>query len=287
MRVDEVVTVTARYPRAIRRLRQPVESLSRVGDHALFYLKALGSAPYAAWHYRRETIRLIAEISMGSGALAVFGGTVVIIGFLTLAMGGTLAVQGYSSLGNIGIEALTGFLSAFINVRITAPVIAGIGLAATFGAGATAQLGAMRINEEIDALETMAIEPIAYLVGTRIVAGMLVITPLYALAVVASFMASRFTTVVLLGQSPGLYDHYFSTFLNPIDLVWSFAQAILMALTVLLIHTYFGFFASGGPSGVGIAVGNAVRTSLIALVSVTLLVSLAVYGANGNFDLSG
>ena len=93
---------------------------------------------------------------MGAGTLAMIGGTVVIVGFLTLAAGGTLAVQGYSSLGNIGIEALTGFLAAFINVRISAPVVAGIGLAATFGAGVTAQLGAMRINEEIDALESMA-----------------------------------------------------------------------------------------------------------------------------------
>ena len=101
---------------------------------------------------------------MGAGTLAMIGGTVVIVGFLTLAAGGTLAVQGYSSLGNIGIEALTGFLAAFINVRISAPVVAGIGLAATFGAGVTAQLGAMRINEEIDALESMAIRPIEYLV---------------------------------------------------------------------------------------------------------------------------
>ncbi len=112
--------------------------------------------PHAAVHFRREIIRLIAEISMGAGTLAMIGGTVVIVGFLTLAAGGTLAVQGYSSLGNIGIEALTGFLAAFINVRISAPVVAGIGLAATFGAGVTAQLGAMRINEEIDALESMA-----------------------------------------------------------------------------------------------------------------------------------
>ncbi|MBH0781126.1 MlaE family ABC transporter permease [Nocardia bovistercoris] len=281
------MTLTARYPKTIRRIRKPVASLGSIGDHALFYLRAIGYAPSAAWHYRRETLRLIAETSMGAGALAVFGGTVVIVGFLTLATGGILAVQGYSSLGNIGIEALTGFLAAFINVRISAPVVAGIGLAATFGAGATAQLGAMRINEEIDALESLAIEPISYLVGTRIVAGMIVITPLYALAVVGSFLASRFTTVFLLGQSSGLYDHYFSTFLNPIDLMWSFVQAMAMALTILLIHTYYGFFASGGPSGVGIAVGNAVRTSLVAVVSVTLLVSLAVYGANGNFDLSG
>ena len=64
-------------------------------------------------------------------------------------------------------------------------------------------------------------------------------------------------------------------------------QAILMALTILLIHTYFGYFATGGPSGVGVAVGDAVRTSLIVVVSVTLLVSLAIYGSNGNFNLSG
>ncbi|KHO19343.1 MlaE family ABC transporter permease [Mycolicibacterium setense] len=275
------------YPRVTRQFNKPVSTLSRIGDHTLFYLKALAGTPHAAMHYRKELVRLIAEISMGAGTLAMIGGTVVIVGFLTLATGGVLAIQGYSSLGNIGIEALTGFLSAFINVRIAAPVVAGIGLAATFGAGVTAQLGAMRINEEIDALEAMAIRPVEYLVSTRIVAGMIAITPLYAIAVILSFLASQFTTVVLLGQSGGLYDHYFNTFLNPIDLLWSFLQAILMAITILLIHTYFGYFASGGPSGVGVAVGNAVRTSLIVVVSVTLLVSLSVYGSNGNFNLSG
>jgi phospholipid/cholesterol/gamma-HCH transport system permease protein len=281
------MAVRMTYPRLFRELERPVGLLGRIGDHTLFYGRAIGGAPFAVKHYRREIIRLIAEISMGAGTLAMIGGTLVIVGFLTLAAGGTLAVQGYSSLGNIGIEALTALLSAFINVRIAAPVVAGIGLAATFGAGVTAQLGAMRINEEIDALESMAIRPISYLVSTRIVAGMIAITPLYSIAVIMSFVASRFTTVVLFGQSGGLYDHYFNTFLNPLDLLWSFLQAVLMALTVLLIHTYFGFFASGGPSGVGVAVGNAVRTSLIVVVSVTLLVSLAIYGTHGNFNLSG
>ncbi|HUO37723.1 MAG TPA: ABC transporter permease [Mycobacterium sp.] len=281
------MTLRATYPRFFRTVERPVGAWGRVGDHTLFYGRALAGAPFAARHYRREIVRLIAEISMGAGTLAMIGGTVVIVGFLTLAAGGTLAVQGYSSLGNIGIEALTGFLAAFINVRISAPVVAGIGLAATFGAGVTAQLGAMRINEEIDALESMAIRPISYLVSTRLLAGMIAITPLYSIAVILSFVASQFTTVVLFGQSSGLYNHYFNTFLNPIDLLWSFLQAILMALTVLLVHTYFGYFATGGPAGVGVAVGNAVRTSLIVVVSVTLLVSLSIYGANGNFNLSG
>jgi len=275
------------YPRLFQLASRPGARLGGLGDHILFYGRALAGVPHAAMHYRKETVRLIAEIAMGTGTLAMIGGTVVIVGFLTLAAGGTLAVQGYSSLGDIGIEALTGFLAAFINVRISAPVVAGIGLAATFGAGVTAQLGAMRINEEIDALETMGIRSVEYLVSTRIVAGLVAITPLYSIAVILSFVASQFTVVVIFGQSGGLYDHYFTTFLNPIDLLWSFFQAVLMAVTILLIHTYFGYFAAGGPSGVGIAVGNSVRTSLIVVVSVTLLISLAVYGSTGNFNLSG
>jgi phospholipid/cholesterol/gamma-HCH transport system permease protein len=288
--VTTVKILKATYPRTFRALgqwRRPVNALGDIGDHTLFYGRALAGIPFAMTHYGREIVRLIAEISMGAGTLAMIGGTLAIVGFLTLAAGGTLAVQGYSSLGNIGIEALTGFLAAFINVRIAAPVVAGIGLAATFGAGVTAQLGAMRINEEVDALESMAIRPVSYLVSTRILAGMIAITPLYSVAIILSFLASQFTTVVLFGQSGGLYHHYFDTFLNPFDLLWSFLQAVLMALAVLLIHTYFGYFASGGPEGVGVATGNAVRTSLIVVVSVTLLVSLSVYGTNGNFNLSG
>lgn len=279
--------IKSRYPRTVRRVRRFSNSLDSVGKHAVFYAQTIGSIPRALVHYRTETIRLIAEISMGTGALAVIGGTVVIVGFLTLFTGGTIAVQGYSSLGNIGVEALTGFFAAFINVRIAAPVISGIGLAATIGAGSTAQLGAMRVAEEIDALESMAIRPVPYLVGTRVLAGMIAIVPLYALAVICSFMASRFATVVIYGQSAGIYDHYFSTFLIPSDILWSFAQAIFMALAVMMIHTYYGYNAAGGPVGVGIAVGNAVRASLVAVVSVTLLISLAIYGTSGNFHLSG
>jgi phospholipid/cholesterol/gamma-HCH transport system permease protein len=185
------MTLRAINPRVKHELERPITSLARIGDRTKFFGEALAGAPYAVRYYTRDIVRLIAEISMGAGTLAMIGGTVVIVGFLTLATGGTLAVQGYSSLGNIGIEALTGFLSAFINVRISAPVVAGIGLAATFGAGVTAQLGAMRINQEIDALEAMAIRPISFLVSTRIVAGMIAITPLYAVAVILSFNASR------------------------------------------------------------------------------------------------
>jgi phospholipid/cholesterol/gamma-HCH transport system permease protein len=226
-------------------------------------------------------------MTLGAGALVMIGGTVGVAAFLTLASGGVIAVQGYSSLGNIGIEALTGFLSAFLNVRVVAPVIAGIALAATIGAGATAQLGAMRVSEEIDAVECMAVHSVSYLVSTRLVAGLVAIIPLYSLSVLAAFFAARFTTVFINGQSAGLYDHYFNTFLMPEDLLWSFLQAIVMSIAVMLVHTYYGYNASGGSVGVGIAVGQAVRTSLIVVVVITLFISLAVYGSSGNFNLSG
>lgn len=257
------------------------------GEQALFFGRTIRHIPAALNQYRKETIRLIAEMTLGSGALIMIGGTVGVAAFLTLASGGVLAVQGYSSLGNIGIEALTGFLSAFLNVRVIAPVIAGIALAATIGAGATAQLGAMRVSEEIDAVECMAVHSVSYLVSTRLIAGLIAIVPLYSLSVISAFFAARFTTVIINGQSSGLYDHYFNTFLIPSDLMWSFLQAVVMSIAVMLVHTYYGYNASGGSVGVGIAVGQAVRTSLIVVVVITLFISLAVYGASGNFNLSG
>jgi phospholipid/cholesterol/gamma-HCH transport system permease protein len=261
--------------------------LDRLGYQTLFYGRALRSIADVFTHYRVELLRLIATMSLGTGALAIVGGAVVIIGFLTLSAGAVLAVQGYNSLSGIGVEALTGFISAYVNVRIAAPLVAGIGLAATIGAGATAQLGAMRINDEIDALEVMGIRSIAYLASTRIIAGIIVVIPLYCVAVVMSFLSARFATTAVYGQSTGVYDHYFETFLNWTDLIWSFLQAVVMATVVMLVHTYYGFTASGGPAGVGEAVGRAVRTSLICAVMVTLFVSLAIYGQSGNFNLSG
>ncbi|MDZ4265748.1 MAG: ABC transporter permease [Mycobacterium sp.] len=278
-------------PPAALRMRRAFRWVPRLvdtfGEQALFYGQSLMAIPLAVRLYRRETARLIAEMAFGAGGLLVIGGTLGVTALLTLASGGILAVQGYSSLGDIGIEALTGFLSAFLNVRIVAPVIASIALAATIGAGTTAQLGAMRIAEEIDALEVMAVRSMSFLVATRMIAGAVVIVPLYSLATLASFFAARFTTVYLSGQSSGLYDHYFTTFLIPTDLLWSFLQAIVMSIAVMLVHTYYGYNASGGPVGVGVATGDAVRTSLVVVVVITLLISLAVYGSSGKFTLSG
>ena len=275
------------HPRIRRTTTGWVASLRRIGTQTQFYFETVTSIRDALVHYRFEMVRLIAQMSLGTGALAIIGGTVVIVGFLTLSTGALVAVQGYNQFSNVGVEALTGFASAYFNVRLIAPIIAGIALAATIGAGATAQLGAMRINEEIDALEVMGVRSVAYLASNRVMAGVIVVIPLYCVAMISSFLAARFGTTVVYGQSSGVYDHYFNTFLNPTDIVWSFFQAVLMAVVIMLVHTYYGFTAKGGPAGVGEAVGRAVRTSMISAVFVVLFLSLAIYGKSGNFNLSG
>jgi phospholipid/cholesterol/gamma-HCH transport system permease protein len=284
------MTSSAPSPKSYRTKRAAVEltkGVHQLGRQTQFYARTLQSVGDALVRYRGETIRLIAQMGLGSGALALIGGATVVIGFLTFAGGTVIAIQGYSSLSGIGVQAFAGFVSAFVNVRLVAPLVAAIGLAATIGAGATAQLGAMRINEEIDALEVMGIRSVAYLTSTRLVAGVFVVVPLFCVAVVMAVVGTRLSVTVTYGQSTGVYDHYFNTFLNPLDLIWSFLQAVFMAVVIMLIHTYYGFTASGGPVGVGEAVGRATRTSLIVSSFVTVAVSLAVYGQNGNFNLSG
>ncbi len=275
------------FGRLNRIWRDWLTALDRVGLQTQFYAATLRFTGDALRHYKTEILRLIAIMGLGTGALAVIGGTVAIVGFLTLTTGALIAVQGYNQFAEIGVEALTGFTSAYFNVRLIAPLTSAIGLAATIGAGATAQLGAMRISEEVDALEVMGIRSIAYLASSRVIAGVIVVIPLYCVAVLMSFTAARFGTTFVYGQSPGVYDHYFNTFLNETDLVWSFVQTVAVGVIIMLVHTYYGFNASGGPAGVGEAVGRAVRTSMIAAVFVVLFVSLAIYGQSGNFNLSG
>jgi phospholipid/cholesterol/gamma-HCH transport system permease protein len=281
-------TVAAqRFPRITHGARGAVDRVERIGAQAQFYARTLVSVGDAVTRYQAELIRLIAAMSLGTGALVMIGGTTAIVGFLTLSTGALVAVQGYNQFSQVGVEALVGFASAFFNVRVIAPLTAGVAMAATIGAGATAQIGAMRISEEIDALEVMGIRSVAYLASTRVVAGVVVVIPVYCVAVMASFFAARFGTTFFYGQSTGVYDHYFYTFLSTTDLLWSFALALVMAVVIMLVHTFYGYTATGGPAGVGEAVGRAVRTSLITSSVVVLFVSLAIYGQTGHFNFAG
>jgi phospholipid/cholesterol/gamma-HCH transport system permease protein len=274
------------HPRLRRALESVVHEWNRVGTQMRFYSTTLGSVPDAVANYRTEMLRLIAQMGLGVAALAMIGGTVVIVGFLTMTTGALVAVQGYNQLQSVGIEALTGFASAYFNVRLIVPGTASVALSATIGAGATAQMGAMRINEEIDALEVIGIRSVSYLASTRVVAGIVVVIPLYCVAIMMAFLASRAGTTAIYGQGSGVYDHYFNTFLSPRDIIWSFLQVVAITIVVMLVHTYYGYTARGGPAGVGEAVGRAVRTSMVVAAVEIVMITLAVYGQSGNFHLA-
>jgi phospholipid/cholesterol/gamma-HCH transport system permease protein len=275
------------HPRLRRTFESVAHEWNRVGSQMRFYSTTLGSIPDAVANYRTEILRLIAQMGLGVAALAMIGGTVVIVGFLTMTTGALVAVQGYNQLASVGIEALTGFASAYFNVRLIVPGTASVALSATIGAGATAQMGAMRINEEIDALEVIGIRSVSYLASTRVVAGIVVVIPLYCVAIMMAFLASRAGTTAIYGQGTGVYDHYFNTFLSPRDIVWSFLQVVAITVVVMLVHTYYGYTARGGPAGVGEAVGRAVRTSMVVAAVEIVMITLAVYGQSGNFHLAG
>ena len=128
----------------------------------------LKAIPRSITRYPREIMRILAEVTLGTGALAVIGGTVGVIIGMTFFTGAQVGLSGYAALNQLGTAAFSGFVSAYFNTREIAPLVAGIALAATVGCGFTAQLGAMRISEEVDALEVMAIPSMPFLVATRV-----------------------------------------------------------------------------------------------------------------------
>jgi phospholipid/cholesterol/gamma-HCH transport system permease protein len=266
---------------------RPLRTLDHLGSELAFYLKALAWSGRAVVRYPKEILRILAEVALGSGALATIGGTVGVIVAMTFFTGTEVGLQGYQALNQLGTSAFSGFVSAYFNTREIAPLVSGIALAATVGCGFTAQLGAMRISEEIDAVEVMAIPSLPYLVTTRIIGGLIAIVPLYVLGLLSSYVATRLTVTIAFGQSSGTYDHYFNEFLPPHDVLWSFGKVLVFAVVVILIHCYHGYHASGGPAGVGVAVGKAVRTSIVTVAVLDLFLSMAIWGATTTVRLAG
>jgi phospholipid/cholesterol/gamma-HCH transport system permease protein len=232
---------------------------------------------------------LITDVSVGAGALIIGGGLFFVIASLTFFTGAVVGMQGYTGLQQIGAQAYVGLVSSWANTREITPLVAGIALAAQVGAGYTAELGAMRISEEIDALEVMSIPSAIYLVSTRVWAAMIPIIPLYLMALFASYNATRIIVVQYFGMSPGAYGQYFSLFLPAQDVFFSITKVVVFAIVVTLIHCYYGFYASGGPAGVGIAVGRAIRTSIVAVVLLNLFMSVIMWpiGAADTVRIAG
>jgi phospholipid/cholesterol/gamma-HCH transport system permease protein len=273
--------------RARRVANRPLQTLDGLGDQMAFYGKTIAWTPRALRRYFKEILRLLAEVSFGSGALAVIGGTIGVMVGLTVFTGVVVGLQGYTALSQIGTAAFTGFISAYFNTREIAPLVAGLALSATVGAGFTAQLGAMRISEEVDALEVMGVPSLPYLVTTRVIAGFVAVIPLYVIGLLTSYLASREITVLFYAQSPGTYDHYFNLFLPPQDVLWSFGKILVFSVVIIMTHCYFGYRASGGPAGVGVAVGRAVRTAIVTVTLLDFFLSLAIWGTTTTVRIAG
>lgn len=273
--------------RARDAVRAPLHTLDDLGDQLSLYGRALGWGPRTVRRYRKEIARLLAEVSFGSGALAVILGTAGVIAALSLFVGSLVGLQGYRGLDALGTEALTGFITAYFNTRDIAPLIAGTALTATVGAGYTAQIGAMRISEEIDALEVMAVPSVPFLITTRVIAGFLAVIPMYVIGLLCSYAAARLNVTMVNGLPGGTYDHYFDLFLPPADVLWSFVKVLTFALAIILIHCHYGYRASGGPAGVGIAVGRSVRASLVTIAILDFFLTLAIFGTSTSVRVAG
>jgi len=263
-----------------------VRGVSGLGAHLNFYARAIGDIPVALKR-RSEIFRHISDITIGAGALIAGAGTAGVIFFMAFFTGTQVGLEGFKGLQLIGAEAFTGFVSAFANTREITPLIAGITLAAQVGAGFTAELGAMRISEEIDAAEVIAVRPIPYLVSTRMVGAIVAVIPLYLISLFSSYIATRFMVVNYLGLSGGTYTHYFTLFLPATDVLFSLVKALVFAVVVVLIHCYYGFYAEGGPAGVGVAVGRAIRTSIVAINIINLIMSAIFWGAGETVRIAG
>ncbi|HMJ78045.1 MAG TPA: ABC transporter permease [Iamia sp.] len=231
-----------------------------------------------ALRYRKEIATLISDMTIGAGAVVVGGGMIIVIFFLAFFTGTEVGLQGFTALEQIGAEAFSGVISSVGNTREITPLIAGVGLAAQVGAGFTAQLGSMRISDEVDALEVMSVDSMVYLVCTRVWAALVTMVPLYLIALFSSFLATKLIVTRFFTLSPGVYDHYFQLFLPPIDIFYSFIKAIVFAIVVTLIHCWYGYYATGGPAGVGRAAGRAIRASIMAVTILNLVLSLVFYG---------
>jgi phospholipid/cholesterol/gamma-HCH transport system permease protein len=267
--------------------QKPRRSLEQYGDQLLFHAKALAWAPRAIKRYPREIVNTLAEITFGAGGLTLIAGTVGVIAFLAFFAGTEVGIQGYASLSQIGVAKFSAFISAYFNTREVAPLVSSIALAATVGCGYTARLGAMRISEEIDALEVMGVPSLPFLVTTRMIAAFIAVIPLYIVALCASYLSPRLIVTLIYGQSPGTYDHYFIQFLPPVDMLWSFGKLMFLAVAIILIHCYYGYTASGGPAGVGMAVGRAIRTSIVTVVVADFFLSFAIWGSTTTVRITG
>jgi phospholipid/cholesterol/gamma-HCH transport system permease protein len=244
------------------------------------------SARVAGRVYSGRTFRFFGEALRQTGIL-ILGSAIVIWGLVFIA-GLTCGIEGAYLNRALGSPAYAGVFTAWCDLREIAPYAFAYMLAAKVGTGIVAELGSMRISDEIDALEVMGIEPVTYLAGTRLLAAWMAFPFIYLAGVGVMFFASWLAVVQQIGDvSSGGYFLIFWMFQNPPDLLFSLVKAMSMATVIVLVGCYFGYTASGGPVGVGSATAKSMALNIVLIHAVGMLTTLVFWGANPRAPIGG
>lgn len=236
--------------------------------------------------YSGRVFKFFGEALRQAGVL-ILGSTIVIWG-LVFILGLTCGIEGAYFQRSIGAPAYAGVFAAWCDLREVIPYAFGYILSAKVGTGIVAELGAMRISDEIDALEVMGVEPVAYLAATRLLAAWIVLPFMYVAAVGVGFFASWLAVVEQIGDvSSGGYFLIFWMFQNPPDLIFSIIKGMTMATAIVLVGCYYGYTASGGPVGVGTATAKSMVLNIVLVHIIGMMGTLVFWGANPRAPIGG
>jgi len=198
----------------------------------------------------------------------------IISGFV----GTNLALQGYNAFKPLGGQRLVGMFVSLAGVRELAPIIAAAMIAAKAGTEMASQIGVMKIREQVDALEVMAVNPLAYLVAPRMIGIMLMLPALTIIAIFVMLSAAYTVSVYQLGLAGHEFIQFAQESIEPIDFLYGAIKAMIFGLIICTISCFFGFNCGKGPEGVGQATNRAVVTSSVLCIILNYFLSELLYG---------
>jgi len=257
------------------------EWLAATGEIARF----AGNVVRDVWGFR--VFRFFGETLRQSGIL-IISSTLVIWGLVFIVGLGTCGTEGAYFTQAEGAPDYAGVFTAWCNLREAVPYAFGYMMAAKVGTGIVAELGAMRISDEIDALEVMGIDSVTFLCATRLLAAWLVLPFMYIGAIGVAYLGSYIAVVHQVASvSSGGYFLIFWQFQNPPDFLFSMIKAMTMATVIVLVGCYYGYNASGGPVGVGTATAKSMVLNLVAVNLIGMMGSQVFWGANPRAPIGG
>ncbi|WP_372790024.1 ABC transporter permease [Paraconexibacter sp.] len=225
--------------------------------------------------------------SLRQARILVTGSLIVLIG-LAFSLGLVLGIQGVYGARTIGAPAVAGAFAGLGNLRELVPYAFAYMMAAKVSTGYAAEIGAMRIADEIDALDVMGVKSTTYLVATRLTAVLLVLPFVFPIALAVGFLGSYIAVVIQLGEvSQGGFLELFWKFQNPGDFLFAGIKGILMTSYVVLVGCYFGYHVTGGPVGVGRAAANAMLVNLVGVHFIGMLTSELFWGGDARLPIGG